>query len=277
MIVYVEYVIIDNMVIDTLILLLTKQLAKLNTTKNRLLFSSLFGTTIALISPLLPSIINLIVKPLVAILMVIVAFKIGSKRQFCGAICLFFLSTFLFGGACYGICEMLGIHIIIKNGLMYEYKFPIGLALLICSFVYFLAKNIINYCLNLQKQSKNLFHVEISSNKNNFVGTAFLDTGNCLLMNNKPITIINYKVFNKLYPNIPLEYVLLKKDMGLPNQKYFEVKSITQNAEKILTFEVDKITLQNKQVKNAIVGLSLGNFKKSTNSDVIISSKIIGE
>ncbi|MBQ8431218.1 MAG: sigma-E processing peptidase SpoIIGA [Clostridia bacterium] len=275
MIVYVEYVLIDNLVINHLILLSTATFGKLKNNKPRMFLSALLGTIIALISPILPSYINFAIKPLLAICMILLAFKIENIKKFFVCLMLFFVSTFLYGGACFGICEMLNINFFVTNGPTYQYNFPIGLILLICLILYFCLKNIVKYCLNQHKNSKFLFEIKLVNNNTTCKTTAFLDSGNKISINGKAVSIINFKTFNSLFPNIKIQDVLLKKPLPIKNQAYIKINSISTKDEKILTFCIDSVFIDNKEIKNATLGLSLYNFNKNTNSDVIISSDIL--
>lgn len=274
MIIYVEYVIIDNMVIDLLILNTTKHLAKLNTTKLRLVLSSIIGTVFALVSPLFPNIINLLTKPLLAIIMTYIAFNPKQIKKFLVCYLLFFLVTFVYGGAFLGICEMFGIKFLVHNGVMYEYKFPVGLAILICAITYVCIKNLIKYCFQKHAKDKLQYKVKFICGEREIYCTAFLDTGNNLSIDGKPITIINYKIFSQIYPKISLVDILQRKNLPLKNLKYKSVENIIENSQKILTFEIDKMKIEDIEIKNAILGLTLKNLSE-IDCDSIISSKII--
>ena len=95
MTIYIECVLIDNLIIDSLILLTCQKISKNSTSKLKVFLSSLLGAVIALFSPLFPSFVNLLIKPFVAVLMVIVAFRPTKiKKLLIDTILLFFV-TFL--------------------------------------------------------------------------------------------------------------------------------------------------------------------------------------
>ena len=162
MTVYVEYVIVDNLVIDSLILLTCQKLSKAQTSKLKLFLSALTGTIIALLSPLLPNIINLVIKPFVAVLMVIIAFKPANIKKLGLFTLLLFLVTFMYGGTMIGLMEILGIEFTLQNGISYVNNFPVGLALLLCSFIFLILKKLIKlfYC----KKQINNFIYEVEFN-----------------------------------------------------------------------------------------------------------------
>ena len=276
MIIYVEYILIDNMVIDVLILLLTKSMLKINTKKIFIFLSAFLGTIIALISPLLSSTINIIIKIPLSICMVMICYHPKTLKQFFAELLGFYIATFVLIGACLGICEMLGIKYIISNGISYEYNFPVGFVLVVCTMMFVGIKNIIKLVSIIHKNDKYIYQITLIENDKSIEISAFLDTGNKLIFNNKPISIINYKTFEKLYPSILLMDILLKKQLPLKNSTYFEIKSLG-NPQKILIFEIEKIVIDKREINNPLVGLSLENFQKQTHSDMIISSNLLGE
>ena len=210
MVVWIEDVILDNMIIDTLILLSVKNIAKLQTKNWRITTSALFGTIIAIISLLLPSFINLLIKPFVAAIMTFFAFGISTWKKFFITYFLFFLTTFVFGGASIAICEMFGIQYKISSSISYQNNFPISIVMLVCVFVYFCLKNIIKFSFSRHKTDCLKYKVTIQNDNKIIDISAFLDTGNCLSHNNMPITIINYQTFCKLFPKVILEDILFR-------------------------------------------------------------------
>lgn len=238
MTVYVEYVIVDNLVIDSLILLTCQKLSKAQTSKLKLFLSALTGTIIALLSPLLPNIINLVIKPFVAVLMVIIAFKPANIKKLGLFTLLLFLVTFMYGGTMIGLMEILGIEFTLQNGISYVNNFPVGLAILFCAITYIATKNIISYCTKKNKQAEFLYDCQLTNGSNQINITAFLDSGNCIVIDGKPVTIINYKTFNALYPNICITDLLLKKQLPIKNQNYTEIKGLNNMAERILTLKL---------------------------------------
>ncbi len=209
--------------------------------------------------------------------MTIVAFKSENIKKLLISFAVFTLCTFVFGGACFGIMQVLGIEVIINNGISYTYIFPVGAVLLVCFVTFVAIKNIILYLYQNKKQHEFYYNITLCENNKKISVTAFLDTGNKLVVDEKSVSIINYKTFNMLYPKISLTDILLKKSLNLKNQKYIEIQSIDGNKNSILTFEIDGLYIDKRQIKDAKLGLSLTNFNKKLNSDMIISQKLLGE
>ena len=276
MVIYVEYVIIDNLIIDFLILYLTNFFLKANASKFSIVLSSTTGTIITLFTPLLPYTINLLLKPLLSLLMIAICFGYHNFKNFCLQLLTFYFCSFLMIGACLGTCELFGIKYLINSELTYEYKFPIGFVLFVCTMTFVCSKNIIIKLFSKHKYNKFLYEIILIENNKKIKTVAFLDTGNKLQVDGKAISILGYQTFYKLYPNLKITDILLHKDMPLKNSKYVDINGLGK-AEKILTFEIDKIIFEEKQIENPVLGLSLNKFENKTNSDLIISDSLIGE
>ena len=277
MVIYVEYVIIDNMTIDILILLLTKHFLKLKSNKLRIFLSALLGTILALLSPIFPNYINIAIKIPLALAMILIAFKISKTKQFFATILTFFSVTFLMIGSCLGIMEMLGVEYIKSNGGIYTYSFPIGLILLICAITFVCAKNITSFVFKKHSTDSLEHHVVLKLGKKIISATAFLDTGNKLERDGKTISIINFDIFSKLFPQIPLTDLLLKNQIDLPGAEYIEVKSIGGYPLKILVFEIEEIEIDKRKINRPLLALSFEHFEKGLNCEMIISNKLLGD
>ena len=281
MIVYVESVMVVNMVINSLILLLTKDILKAKIKRSRLLLSSLLGTIVAIFSPMFSNIINLLIKLPLAMLMIMIAFAPKTIKKALATLLVFMLVTFAFGGALLGVCEIFGIKFFLSKTVEYEYDFPIGFVLLVCYVTYLSAKNILKYIF--KKHSNNfLFDVVLKNKQKQLDCIAFLDSGNKISQNGQPISLINFKTFNALFPEISLTNILLKHNLPLCNIIYIDIKSIGSETKSILTFEIECLTIKHntnnfRTIKNARLGLSLVDFSKNTDSDIIISNQILGD
>ena len=271
--VYIECVIIDNLLIDYFILSITKKLVRLEISNIRIWLISLFGTVISLITPLLSGIYLIITKILCGILMPLFLLKKPTFKKFSLTFLTFLVSTMIMGGACIVLCSVLNINFTIENGSVLIYNFPIGLALLICLIIYFVLKNLITSFYSQKKLEKFIYNVQLNYLDNFVKCKAFLDSGNRLVdeKSNKPVILINYEILSKL-SNVKLSDILLNRinKINLKNVHELEVKSIAKSS-KILVFEIDNILIENKKINNVLVGISLKSFKENLNADCILN------
>ena len=281
--VVIEYVLIDNLVINFLILYITSFALKLNYKKLRLFFADVFGTSVAIVFPLLNLhfALLLFLKILVGVLIVLIAFKVEKFKQFLILFFTFLLSTALLGGITFLIYYLISGSLNLTECLSNSYSFPLGIIWLGLSLFVLFNKKIIDFIISKQKSKKFLYKIEFQTKFKKIKTDAYLDSGHKLVdpTDNLPVIIINYNVFSKLY-KIPIENILLKNVPNeLQNAHYIKISTLNSTSTEMLVFEVDEVKIQNKNgkflKKKANLGLSLTNFSKNFNCDVLISPAVL--
>ena len=117
---YIDIVIIENLIMNYIILYATGIVTKVKMKKIRVLISSLIGAIFVAIQYVtnLKIYSNIIVKTILSILMIFIAFNPQKIKQLGKQLILFYLTTFTFGGvATYLIYVIKPQDIIIKNGM----------------------------------------------------------------------------------------------------------------------------------------------------------------
>lgn len=258
--VYVECVIVDNILIDYFILSITKRITRLKTSNKRLWIVSAFGACVSLICPLVSGFWLVLVKILCAIIMPMLILQKGRLKKYMIVFLSFLLSTMIMIGACIMLCSMFKIEYTAQHGTICAYNFPIGLILLICLIMYLIVKNLINQFYSQKRTEKFLYNVTINYLGKQTTCTAFLDSGNRLAENNKPIILINMDTLTKLC-DVKLSDIILKKvdKINLKNIHQIDINSVATSS-KLLVFEIDNIIIDNKNFSNILAGISLNTF-----------------
>ena len=111
MTVYIEYVFIDNLIIDYLLFKATFTLTGNGYNKGRLLFCAFLGGVFALLYPLISAhtVIVTVIKVLFGLLIMLLANSYRTKKNFYVNTVVFFGLTFLVGGAIIGVFSLLGL------------------------------------------------------------------------------------------------------------------------------------------------------------------------
>lgn len=279
--VYIEYAIIDNMVINYMLLSLTNRIFNYKCKKLIIFLSSVIGTTCSILSPLLNNTFNNILKVILVILMPLLLIKKPNFKKICLSSLTFFILTMLFVGICMFVGYNFNIAYVYNQTGQLFYNFPVGLILLICLITFISLKKIFKVIYNKKHTSNFLYNILLSNTKNTYKTSAFLDSGNFLCDNEEnPVSLININVFKKLYPNINIASILLKHTEKLPlkNAKYIKVQGIGKSKE-ILVFEIEKMQISEdknntKTYENALLGLSLKDFKQNLDAECILNYKI---
>ncbi|MBR5900044.1 MAG: sigma-E processing peptidase SpoIIGA [Clostridia bacterium] len=226
MIVYVEYVLIDNFIIDYLLLSCSIKITSLPSSKVRLILCSLLGAVFALTYPLfaVSNILLFLIKMAFALFLVAVVGKNYTFKQYYATLLIFLCFTFLTGGAIFALENLTGVD--------FSTEIPIALAFLpvfgVCKGV----SAVLDFIYKRKIVFNNLVEVTVSINGVTKRASGFVDTGNMLYDGNSPVILCS-KYFAK-------DFLFGKKAM--PKIKYISVSTVTGICQKP-SFKVDEITV----------------------------------
>ena len=193
--IYVEYVILDNFIIDFCIIYAVLKTLGIKIIKWRVLLTCFVGTAFALILPLitLPDIIAFLLKLTLSFALVFIYAKYNSKRQFIYSLLLFYAYTFVMGGACIGILYLYSADFSLSSSINYNSILPLGLIIfIIFGYVYLIL--LITRFFKKRKDVVNfLYDAEIFYKGKNQKIKAFLYSGNRLYYKGLPVVVINLK------------------------------------------------------------------------------------
>ena len=276
--VYIEDIIIDNFIINFVILFLTAKILNIKYKKLLLILSASVGVffTILSLAISLNSVMLFAYKFLIAITMLLIAFNFKSFKQFILRFLTFLMSTALIGGFCFLVCFSFGEVALINGTIYYKIFLPMGVIVGLVFSLAFLIIKIIEVIKFKSYNSNFIYNVTLSEKQKSVTSSAFLDTGNTLLdpLTGKPVNIITYKIFQKIFKEVPLHHIILKKiPSGLKNAHYIKVNSIGSKSE-MLVFCVDGLKIsQNKEsffLKDSCLGLTLIDLEKKLSCGFIL-------
>lgn len=264
--VYIEYVIIDNLIIDYLIVFFTGFLLSKKYKPINKLLSILFGVGSAVILPLfsIRFFYLFLIKIITGILMVVFLKKYANFREFLTTCIALFTTTFLMGGLCMGICNLLGFKIDGGQVLINGYDFPISIFIVFASIYFYLFINLIKYLKHKNKLTNYYFDVKVKQNNKIYYLRGFLDTGNKLLDNSSPVVIITLKQFLKIFKDYPLEKIPL--GVAPNNPHYLETISVGDK-NRLLIIDIDEISIKNNEKIGVYNNVKLGICKANFSSD----------
>lgn len=257
MTVYIEYVLINNFVIDFLILKTTSFLRARKTKTIKTILGGIFGASVSLFYPLIEthSLLLVALKFLVACFIVLISLQNKSARDFYINLTLFLFTTFFYLGVTTGVLTLLNI----------DYKKEIFIALSSLP-IYFFSKGIvtvINYLKNKTKERGFYYDCELTYKNKTLKLAGFLDTGNSLYYQGEPVIIIDKKVFSKLI------------DKEFPKTFYINFQSVGEK-KKIPSFRVDRLKIYNGNLENIIDNVIVGVATVGINYDIILHSNLVG-
>ncbi len=191
MTVYIELVLIDNFVIDYLLLKATFVLMGVKTTRKRLFLCAFLGSVIALAFPLIKiKTLSTAVKILTGFLLTILSADYRDKREYFISTAIFFLLTFLTGGAIIGVYSILGLD--------YSAEFSIAVMILPVYVIIKVISEVIKFIYRRKNTLSWTYKIELGFGENSLLGVGFLDTGNALYDGDNPVIITTKRFALKL-------------------------------------------------------------------------------
>lgn len=278
--VYIEYVILDNFIIDYIILYAAAKTLKLNSKWYRLTLGSAVGTVLAVLLPLLRlgSALTLLIKLSTGLIMVAAVCPLRLKKFIISYI-LFVTYTFVLGGCIIGVLFMLNADIYSAASLNYDYEVPAGLMAGIC-FIYIML--LIKLCRYIERR-KNVYpyirKIKLFYSGGEFLSSGFIDSGNRLYdSEGSPIMIINQNLAQKMINQETLNNLFLGTYSGDEfTKKEFRT---TQNRNSCMyLFKVVKLLIYSDKsvntIENVSVGIVLTGFKGIEGCDALLHSDFI--
>ncbi|AOY77421.1 sigma-E processing peptidase SpoIIGA [Clostridium formicaceticum] len=218
MIVYAEYVFLENFIMNFVILSLTAKFGKNPAKKRKILLASAISALYAFIIffPSLHFLFSIVMKLACSMMIIILAFTPYKFKEFFRLLGIFYLITLVFGGAGFAIFYFTNFNGIISNGIFYITNISAKNIFIAVGVGYML----INFCWGyLQKQlskEKILINIKIEIDGATVEVMGIVDTGNSLVdpISKYPVIIVEYDAIIDL---LPLEVQRFFSCTGKPN------------------------------------------------------------
>lgn len=222
MIIYIDLVFLLNIILDFILLMSVSVLLTRNTRVKRILLGSIIGglsTLLLFINT--NSFISFILKIILGLLMVLVTFGYHSIKYTFNNLFYLYTLSFSVGGVMY----------LLMDKAYYNY-FVLIIGFIIVLYLY------IKMIKRYQVSYTNYYKVKIIIKGKLYDVVGYLDTGNNLVYNNKPVIILDKKIKYSLEDIIYVPYTSLNNNSVLKCLK------------------TDKVIINNHVFKNYLVGLS---------------------
>lgn len=204
MTIYIDIVLVENIIMNFIILFATAIILKIKIKYIRIFVASLLGAVYSVIAymGILKLYSNIIMKILLSILIVYIAFNPQSIKKMWKNLVIFYLTSFVFGGVAFALIYILKPQdILMKNGLFLG-TYPLKTVLL--GAIISLLVILVGFKIVKGKFSKKDMFCDLEIKINNKIvkTTAMIDTGNCLKepISNIPVIVLEHTL---LYECIP--------------------------------------------------------------------------
>ena len=255
MTIYIEYFLIQNILINFCLLRLVFLTTKNSTTFFKLIITSIVGSIFSVISAVFLTnqvIINLL-KVVCSLIMILIPFK-QTRKQFMFNYILLFLYTFAFSGA---ITSLSSNMFLTSFGAIISSKFNLETITLFIIVLTYIFEQISTHLKHNFKSNKYMFESSLYLKNKQVKINAFLDTGNLLEHNGKPVIILDFNTYLNLTNN----------DL----KRFFTASTINTNTingtNSLKLFEIDKVEItQGKNKKEIIKPLIAVSTNKFSNN-----------
>ena len=188
--VYVEYVVLDNLVIDTLLLWAAAVTLKLPFKKYRIVLGGAVGAACAVASVFVSGVLTYVVKTVCLLAMCVVAVGFGKKLFW--YILLTVAYTFVLGGAIVGLFNLFKVEYLSLSGEFYQMNVPLFVYVMAVALVAFLCYSVVTFVKQAKKVAPYLVKAVVTLDKD-YTISAFCDSGNTLTHDGLPVCFVTKK------------------------------------------------------------------------------------
>ena len=279
MTIYIDIVLIENLIMNYIILFATSIIAKVKPKHMRLIIASLIGAIYAVLAymNILKIYFNIILKIVLSIIIIYIAFNPKNIKILMKQLLLFYLTSFVFGGTAFFLIYVVKPqNIIMRNGVFVG-TYPLKIAML--GAVVGFAVIVLTFKILKNRLSKKnlLCNINIKLNKKEIKTTALIDTGNLLKdpISNTPVIIAEHTL---LYDAIPKEILnnlenILGGDLEnfskeiktkyISKLKVIPFSSLGKQNGMLLGIKADEIEIENEEEKIKKEDVIVGIYDKS--------------
>ncbi len=203
--VYGDIILLENLIMNYVILWSTARLARYRYSKVKLLIASVLGAVYAVLSyfPDYNYLYSFFMKILFSIFIVIIAYTPAYFHLLLKLIGIFYIVSFIFGGAAFGFFYFVNGLGLTRNGISFIEDFPVKILVAAVAAAYFTVRFSWDYIQHRIKRERLILTVEMYFDKKHLSLDALVDTGNSLKdpITNAPVIITEYEMIRELLPD----------------------------------------------------------------------------
>lgn len=296
--IYIDVIILENIVMNYLILTMTAKFSKFKASSLRIFLGALVGASYVLLMLLLPGMkvyYTAFAKIVLSFAIVAVSFSPEKIRDFLKVLAMFYGSTFIFAGAAFAFMYFNSTGGFIRNGVLFVYLQPKWTMLILSTaMVGIIARIVWDVIQHKFIRQKHLMQLKIAFENNIIDLSALVDTGNSLHdpLTNMPVIIVEFTAIKNILPldiqNIfteSREEDLVSVTGIISNSKWFSrfrlipFTSIGKENGMLIGFKPDYIEIgengDKKGIKNVIIGIYNRALSKNENYRALLNPELI--
>lgn len=202
-----------------IILWVTARFSKEPTTFLKLVLGALIGAIYAAIVffPSLRFLYTFLFKILLSLIIIVVSFYPHKVRQFLKVLSIFYIVSFVFGGAAFGIFYFTNFNIVISNGIFYISNFPLKILIISSIFSYIVIRLAWTAIQNKISKENMLTIIDVYFEGHKINLKALIDTANSLYdpISKYPVIIVEFDAVKNMLPDDLKEVFINSKEDDL--------------------------------------------------------------
>lgn len=279
MTIYIDVVLIENLVMNYIILFATAVVLKLKIKQIRLISASLVGAIYTVISYIsgLRIYANFFLKLILSVIIIYIAFNPKSLKKLLKFTLIFYLTSFVFGGAAFALIYVVKPQDLLKNnGLILSLN---SLKIIAISATIAFIIIIIGFKVVKNKISaKDMYcDVEIKINNTQIETKAMIDTGNFLKepITNTPVIVVEHTLLYECIPKEILNHLesILGGDFSeipenikeeyMPKLKVIPFSSLGKQNGMLLGIKAEMVIVKHEEEEKENANVIIGIYNKS--------------
>ena len=296
MTIYLDIVLVENLCMNYIILFATGYILKIKLNHIRLIISALIGGIYSILAytQILEAYSNVLMKLILSIIMVYIAYNPKNVKLLSKQILIFYLTSFMFGGTAFALLYFVKPQEILMKDGVFIGTYPLKIALLggIVGFaITVIAFKVVKYRIN---KNDMFCEIEIFFAKKSVKVKAMLDTGNMLKdpITRMPVIIVEKDILYKIIPYKILDNLENIIGGDIPNDFYEEVNveyvskfrvipfsSLGKQNGLLLGFKASKVITyidsNEEELKNIIIGIYDKKLSKKDKYNALLGLEIL--
>ena len=279
MTIYIDVVLIENLLMNYIILFATGVILKIKINHIRLVLASLVGaiyTIIAYISNL-RIYSNFFLKLILSVVIIYIAFNPKSVKKLCKFTLIFYLTSFVFGGAAFALIYIVKPQEILRNNGLVLNSNSLKV-IFISAIVAFMIITIGFKVVKNKISAKDMYcDIKIKLNHKEIETKAMIDTGNFLKepITNTPVIVVEHTLLYNCIPKEILNHLgnILGGDFSeipknikeeyMPRLKVIPFSSLGKQNGMLLGIKAEVIIIKNEEETETKENIIVGIYNKS--------------
>lgn len=277
---YVDIIFFENLIMNYIILYMTKRFSKYKTTYGKLFLGALIGALyiILFFLPLTHALYSITAKIVMSFLIIMIAFLPCTLKDFIRLLSLFYMISFIIGGAAFALLYMLNFNTRIIIGAL-----ALSIILIYANWGYILKKSAQDNLIHMLRIEVLNEHSEIK---------ALLDTGNTLCdpLSNYPVIIAEFDAIENILPDgikrlrkegktidITELSKVISEEKWINRIRIIPFMSLGKENGILLGFKPDKVIIDNykREIKDIIVGIYEKKLNKYGDYSALIGPELL--